>query len=1157
MNIKNKLIYLFAVFLAIQLSAQIVVETKTSSGPFTIPTGVTAIKVEAWGAGGGGARVTANNTVGGGGGGGAYSSSVISVTAGNLHYYGVGAGGSGGAGTKTGGNSWFRSTININAAPGNASQGVLANGGTGATNDTNTRVSGGTTDGYGTTKYSGGNSANGANTGTTRGGGGGSSAGTGANGNFTNLTTTNTPGGTAPTGGGGGGAGRNLNSQGVGNAGTAPGGGGGGAYRTSASYDGGAGAIGQIQISYLPAITGTTDVAIGGTTQLSNTVAGGTWSSGTPTVATVNSSTGLVTGVAAGTTIITYTSSEGLAITTTITVYAPTTLWGSGSRDLYPNGAIGNRALLISRRCPDCAFDPFPTLGRHFVYAKQGETIYVGSSVQGMDNGRIYLYAPNGATYNSGNSTSVGRISNRAQELAGPYTATNTSGYTPYTRTVGAGEEGVWVVEFWSRAANHLGTTGSTAMKANASWVDTDQTGILSGSTAFIIAWDVTVGSAADAKVFVPGRAYTTLFAGGMGASTGSTDPDGFYGKLYALTKDGFVFQVDNNGQNGLSFNTFVSNKGLIDTNGNPTYLSATANTAALYREKFYDPRKFDDSNNFITHKMFYGKPDSGMPPTAPIWNATPTSPPSAETADTAPYWPSTWRGVADAASVVGGDTTWLRPIRQNPDLQTLTFVGVEGTENTAGIKGGYFVFNSHVIGDYKITIPINAPGVNRVLTGDLVAGENRILWDGLDGAGNPGINGVNLSNITVDIHGAEIHFPFLDVENNPYGITVQRLNSAMNAFEDDTVHWNVTGLTPPGTNPPPIYNGTAGYASTGAANQRLSWGQQNSSTNNFGDNKAIAVWTYVEAQVLNSSGPEIVYRASDIKVTGISKDGPAIAYAGAGLTFTVNIENEGNLNNTGDFAATFLFYVPEGTIINPADVVFASSTGATLNGTAAVYDIPAADVTAYSIKVNMPGDSNGTFVIPVTASNTLVGTRFNAWATIVRAKDTYDPNATNPLVTVTVPEDPFFEANGVRTTISALNLNADFNSNAQFTNLKNSIDGTIPTNNPNYTNNIRISSSGLRFDICAKPGDFSTGGAPTKIGISTQKVKPEGWPENVPNGHILLESKEKGFVITRVANEGAIANPREGMLIYDEAEHCVKLHNGTSWHCITRDCNE
>src|SRR5690606_1228354 len=91
------------------------------------------------------------------------------------------------------------------------------------------------------------------------------------------------------------------------------------------------------------------------------------------------------------------------------------------------------------------------------------------------------------------------------------------------------------------------------------------------------------------------------------------------------------------------------------------------------------------------------------------------------------------------------------------------------------------------------------------------------------------------------------------------------------------------------------------------------------------------------------------------------------------------------------------------------------------------------------------------------------------------------------------------------------------------------------------------------------EPTDIITGGDPSKIGISTLEGQADGWPENIPNGFIVLESKEKGFVITRVANTSTvtITDPVEGMLVDDEAEKCIKLDNGSEWNCIEQECDE
>ena len=66
-----------------------------SSGSFTVPAGITQLSVELYGAGGGGSVVPCNG--GGGGGGGAYTSTILTVQAGQVLTINVGTGGAGAA----------------------------------------------------------------------------------------------------------------------------------------------------------------------------------------------------------------------------------------------------------------------------------------------------------------------------------------------------------------------------------------------------------------------------------------------------------------------------------------------------------------------------------------------------------------------------------------------------------------------------------------------------------------------------------------------------------------------------------------------------------------------------------------------------------------------------------------------------------------------------------------------------------------------------------------------------------------------------------------------------------------------------------------------------------------------------------------------------
>lgn len=95
-----------------------------------------------------------------------------------------------------------------------------------------------------------------------------------------------------------------------------------------------------------------------------------------------------------------------------------------------------------------------------------------------------------------------------------------------------------------------------------------------------------------------------------------------------------------------------------------------------------------------------------------------------------------------------------------------------------------------------------------------------------------------------------------------------------------------------------------------------------------------------------------------------------------------------------------------------------------------------------------------------------------------------------------------------------------------------------------------------VTISICGKLPATGTPDSYTKTGISSLVGFANGWPGNVPNGFIAVESKNKGFVITRVANTAAIASPIEGMLIYDNSANCVKLYYDSAWHCIAKSCN-
>ncbi|MGQ1946924.1 glycine-rich domain-containing protein [Geofilum sp. OHC36d9] len=188
------------------------VVTKSSSGNFTVPDGVTTITVEVWGAGGGGGGSSYNRYGGSGGGGGGYTKGILTVTPGATINYTVGDGGSAGARNGRdggdGGFSVFGSLTATGGGGGGGNRGTAGVGGSG----------------------SGGNINNSGDSGDT-------------GGNWSGV------GGAGANGGAGGASIRNNEGE----DGSVPGGGGSGGEATNRnSYAGGAGGDGQIVITYTP-----------------------------------------------------------------------------------------------------------------------------------------------------------------------------------------------------------------------------------------------------------------------------------------------------------------------------------------------------------------------------------------------------------------------------------------------------------------------------------------------------------------------------------------------------------------------------------------------------------------------------------------------------------------------------------------------------------------------------------------------------------------------------------------------------------------------------------------------------------------------------------------------------------------------------------------
>jgi len=612
------------------------------------------------------------------------------------------------------------------------------------------------------------------------------------------------------------------------------------------------------------------------------------------------------------------------------TALTPIQSFAEGSKEINANG--GYRAYLFSSPVGNSSY-PFPTQGTMKVYVNVGETINVGSSVQGMNQGTINLRAPDGTTYTSGNDATTGFIADHNQELAGPQP--NVGGYKPFTVKVKAGQEGVWEIDFISNTGGQ-DQGNPDAIPANVAW--TQPTG------QYIAAFDVSVRNT-DNTAFLKGRVFTNVFSGILG-----TFDVGFNGIFHILTSDGYQYTLDNNGQAGNGFTFFVNNKGFKNPDGTASYKSVNF----IDNPDVQDPRVADSPSD-ITQKIFFNTPAADLPA---------------------------------SANTPGGGTTWLLKAPLTPAITKMAFTGIEGIVGVAGTNplGANFTFDASVAGDYVISIDVNQNGsftdaVDRKLTGAAIAGTNTVYWNGLDGTGNkvPADTLSNyIANITLTTKAGEVHFPFFDVERNVNGIKLTRINGSR--APDDTVYWNDSQIPPIGTPSNPVIN-LKGLSSLVNGHKWGSPTQNPFDQNEFGNNVGIDTWGYISSAPIKTT-VSFALQQADLAVDSLN----AIANcAGQQVLYTIIIKNNGPSKITG---GKFIFsFPPELTGVSGNS---SSTSGASSAGT------PTVSANAYTADINMDNGAVRTFTINGLIAVTAAGS-LNVSAAVLRPADVTDPDATNP----------------------------------------------------------------------------------------------------------------------------------------------------------------
>jgi len=486
-------------------------------------------------------------------------------------------------------------------------------------------------------------------------------------------------------------------------------------------------------------------------------------------------------------------------------------VFAEGSKDI--NKKPGKRLFLY-------AYDPL-FAQQLKVFAKQGEFINVGASHVGLKGGFIKVYAPSGAlvaTFDDANGPGI--INNNVEEDGGP-TGGGTlmgTGYKP--GVVPATEEGVYSVHIsYPDFVYSLDFKAFNNLDVGQPWTRAaDQPATI---RRVVLAWDITISQNAagneTGSTLLKGRVFSQDLNCIINNNGNNASPS-----FYIQTKDGVLYQIDFTNVDPWGFPLVSNNVGLTNDKRQPLYKSLananykrTANLSEMVAggNYLYEPQA-RDTMEFINNKIFINPPSDDLPTTALVTDIFRN--------DT--Y--STWLKNAEPEGIANFSKLELHSLNSNCDINTIEIE-----------KGGNFVFTSNMSGTGLLSLDLNNDGdftdpedVNLVVL--INKGDNKIFWDGKLGNGNY----VNLSskfdfNYKFSLRSGEIHVMMNDIENNPGGTLITRLNGpeapeSIIYYDHSSIGGGVSGGgtagNPQSTNTPYTYMG------------------------NFGNDKMLDYWAYL-----------------------------------------------------------------------------------------------------------------------------------------------------------------------------------------------------------------------------------------------------------------------------------------------------------------------
>lgn len=496
--------------------------------------------------------------------------------------------------------------------------------------------------------------------------------------------------------------------------------------------------------------------------------------------------------------------------------------------------------------------------------------------------------------------------------------------------------------------------------------------------------------------------------------------------------------------------------------------------------------------------------------------------------------------------------------VRGGPPSFAASIISPVNNCNTAPY---YINFKTEEYGDYRIIVKGSGLPDRVLYFYNLNAGNYSMEWDGRDGANNL-ITPSTILTFELTAFADRFNLPIYDAEANVGGAAVSTISPAgmqvSNLFWDDSF---LTAFNPTDQNGNATVPGANANNSTiGTPSPAHTWpvGTGGNYYTYFGNARTINTWGYLYFQTITGTSSLL---CADLTITKtVNNPTPTI---GNNVVFTINATN-----NVAGSTATSV-------VVNdllPSGFTYVSATPPT--GTTFTYpnwnigNLVAGTPRTITITAKVEASTNYMNVATIRAVN--FETNYNNNAAFVKVTPTSSPEITVtnvcPTSDIDIPSPNGFQLNSVHYGIVPAGSSLVWFNNATHTGsaLSDTFVRTSGSYYAFYYDSVAncYSPASARVNVIiqnCKCRKSPTGGVPdsfTKVGISTQASKTDAWPENIANGFIAMESTNKGFVITRTTT-ASIDNPIKGMLIYDTANNCFSLFNGTSWHCIVQTCND